>query len=212
MKKEGKFVVLEGIDGSGKTTLTHRLVKELDCLGIEHINLREPSDGAVGALIRKALRGEVEFTPQTMAQLFAADRLDNVHRNIEPALNEGKFVLCDRFVFSSLAYQSLDMSIIDIIGLNNHVINTIAPDLTVFIDVSPEVSFERMRKTRSNVELFEQIDILKAVRENYLLAFSALPQFPVTIVDGDKSADTVFNEVWKYISDEYPAKRQILKY
>lgn len=118
----GRFIVLEGLDGAGTTTQTERLASLLRSEGHDVVTTREPSDGPVGTMLRQALTGRLglpqgrgPLAQETLALLFAADRTDHLHARILPALEQGKVVLCDRYVLSSLAYQgaSLPMAWVD---------------------------------------------------------------------------------------------------
>src|SRR5579864_7294663 len=109
--KRGLFIVLEGLDGAGTTTQLVRLAERLRRAGERVVATAEPTDGPIGALIRQALRRRLvhrdgrALTDESLALLFAADRVDHVAGEIEPALARGQHVLCDRYVLSSLAYQ-----------------------------------------------------------------------------------------------------------
>ncbi|HYY53573.1 MAG TPA: dTMP kinase, partial [Myxococcales bacterium] len=109
---EGRFIALEGLDGSGTTTQAERIASVLRAQGRRVLLTREPSDGPIGTLIRLALTGRLglpqrsgPLTEEALALLFAADRVDHLAAVIEPALERGELVVCDRYVLSSLAYQ-----------------------------------------------------------------------------------------------------------
>ena len=114
--KQGRFIVFEGIDGAGTTTQARALVSWLGTRGIKAVYTGEPSEGPIGSMLRNALRGRVVpgtvpgvLDPRVIALLFAADRVDHVLYDIRPSLERGLWVICDRFVCSSLAYQGLDL-------------------------------------------------------------------------------------------------------
>ena len=147
----GRFIVLEGIDGSGTTTQAHALVRALEAGGARALYTREPSDGPIGRYIRSILRGEVAHSSgeRTIAALFAADRLDHWDREIDPALSAGTHVVCDRYVLSSLAYQGVMTDDEPwIAALNAH-----APpaDPTVLLELSPTEAAQR-RALRGEAE------------------------------------------------------------
>ncbi len=158
----GKFIVLEGIDGSGTTTQSELLVSALRQDGIKASRTREPSDGPVGLLIRQVLTGKIVLPRganesvemdsrsgwSTMALLFAADRMDHVGREIEPALARGEWVISDRYVGSSLAYQSLTApgEVVEALGWIANLNRFAAkPDLTVVLDVPADAAEARRR-------------------------------------------------------------------
>jgi dTMP kinase len=164
---EGHFVVIEGIDGSGTTTQCALLADRLSEKGLPAHTTREPSDGPIGVLIRQVLTGRV-VTPSphgarpptwtTMAALFAADRLDHLEAEIHPNLNDGVAVICDRYDYSSVAYQTVsggggeDISSW-VLELNRHARR---PDLTLVLDVDPVVAASR-RDSRSRCRPLSRI-------------------------------------------------------
>ncbi|MGZ6028562.1 MAG: dTMP kinase [Myxococcaceae bacterium] len=129
----GRVIVLEGIDGSGTTTQTARLVASLRAAGHVVLGTREPSEGPMGLLLRQALtRRLVGISDRVLALLFAADRLDHLASLVEPALAEGKVVVSDRYVLSSLAYQGMRLPLAWVEALNAA---ARPADLTLYLDV-----------------------------------------------------------------------------
>jgi dTMP kinase len=122
MKRKGSFICVEGLDGCGKTTQTKLLVESLKKKGYDAIYTAEPSCGEIGKFIKKyCLHGETRVSSIVEALLFAADRFEHVEKDVFPALNEGKLVVSDRYVYSSLAYQGaagLDLEWIE--KINEH--------------------------------------------------------------------------------------------
>jgi dTMP kinase len=173
----GAFIVIEGLDGSGKTTQARLLVQKLQN-SHNAVYTTEPSSGKVGSFIRdRCLYEEKRFDSAVEALLFAADRVEHVQNEVAPALNEGKLVVSDRYVYSSLAYQGSA-------GLNIDWINAInkpalKPDLAVFIDVAPEIVLKRLNRKKS---VMETLETQKKVREIYL-KFVANGQ--LVRIDGD---------------------------
>ncbi len=163
MQKRGAFIVIEGLDGSGKTTQAKLLVERLQ-KSHNAVYTTEPSFGKIGSFIRdRCLYEEKRLDSAVEALLFAADRVEHVQNEVVPALTEGKLVISDRYVYSSLAYQGSA-------GLNIDWINAInkpalKPDLAVFIDVSPEIVLERLNRKKSVMEILET---QKKVREVYV--------------------------------------------
>lgn len=143
-----RFLVLEGIDGSGTTTQAKRVGERLRARGHRVVDTREPSPGPIGTLTRSMLAagGALSVGPEALALLFAADRLEHLAREIEPALAEGALVLCDRYVVSSWVYQSLDCELAWV-----QTINRCArwPDLTFVFDLPAELALARVAARRA---------------------------------------------------------------
>ncbi|MDR1704697.1 MAG: dTMP kinase [Clostridiales bacterium] len=198
MRKKGKFIVFEGIDGSGKTTQSFSLVKRLRKEGIRCKGEREPSDGIIGLIARGAIRKKIEFRPESLAHLFAADRLEHVVNDIIPELENGTSVVCDRFIHSSLAFQGAFMPMETVLEYNSHTAELITPDLTLFIDVPPRVCADRKENERSGADLYENVGALTAARDNFNKAFVMLPR-NVRIIDGDANEQEVFARIWEEV-------------
>jgi dTMP kinase len=151
---QGRFIVLEGLDGSGTTSQADALATRLRAQGAVVLQTREPSDGAIGRQTRALLRADrtPPPDPHLVALLFAADRLAHVHDEIEPALARGEIVVCDRYVVSSWVYQSLACDPAWV-----RAINAFAPwpDLTVLLDVSVDVALARVRERAGVSEIYD---------------------------------------------------------
>jgi len=164
MKRKGVFICVEGLDGCGKTTQTKLLVERLEKKGYDAIYTAEPSRGEIGSFIKEyCLHGETRFSSIVEALLFAADRFEHVEKEVIPTLNEGKLVVSDRYVYSSLAYQGatgLDLEWIE--KINEHAIR---PHLAVFIDVEPETVIQRLKPKKS---VMENLGTQQKVREVYM--------------------------------------------
>jgi len=205
--KKGRFIVFEGIDGSGKSTQIKKISKRLKALGNNVYSTFEPTDGPIGILIRKMLSGKIATDQRTIASLFAADRTDHLvnHDNgIRHKVDQGDIVLCDRYYFSSYAYHSQYIDMKWVINANSLNADILRPDLTIFIDVDPDLCFKRIKSSRSNFEMYEKIDIMKKVRANYFQAFDVLKELEkIVIIDGnttmEKVEDKIFNAVQKII-------------
>jgi dTMP kinase len=194
---DGFFVVFEGIDGSGTTTQIGNYAAHLrEKRRPVHVT-REPSNGPVGTMIRLVLTQRIAL-PRThqaeaMALLFAADRLDHVASEIDPLLRDGYVVLSDRYDLSSLAYQSTTSaenaeSVSWIRELNRHARR---PDLTLVLDVSPEVAAARRRARGGAAELFDDAELQARLAEAYRRAEDFVPGDRVVHIDGDQDAATV---------------------
>lgn len=208
-KSKGRFIVFEGIDGSGKSTQIKKISKRLKALGNNVYSTFEPTDGPIGTLIRKMLSGKIATDQRTIASLFAADRTDHLvnHDNgIRHKVDKGDVVLCDRYYFSSYAYHAQYIDMKWVINANSLNADILRPDLTIFIDVDPDLCFKRIKSSRSNFEMYEKIDIMKKVRANYFKAFDALKELEkIVIIDGNTSMemveDKIFNAVKNIIKD-----------
>ena len=159
------FIAVEGLDGSGGTTQVRMLCDALDAHGT-----REPSDLPVGRLIRASLASR-DIGDGVLPYLFAADRKDHLEREIEPTLALGQHVVTDRYYHSSLAYQSLAAPLDFVMGLNA---GFRAPDVTVFLDLSPEECLERIAARSAHRDRFETLEQLKAISESYGVALALL--------------------------------------
>ena len=202
--ERGKFIALEGIDGSGKSTQIGRLVQRLRSRGINCRATREPTGRPVGVLIRQALTGQVSLDPRVIAALYAADRIDHLVNGEDGLLSlveGGVTVVTDRYYFSSYAYHSVDMDMDWVIGANAVSAGLLRPTLTVFLDVSAERAMERIRRGRDRVELFEREDRLRRTRALYFEAFERLKGTEnVAVVDGDGPEDQVAERVWAAVA------------
>jgi len=198
----GRFIVLEGIDGAGTTTQKGRIVDWLHDRGELAQGTHEPSDGPIGTLIRQILRGRLvanppgkkpeSVDPAAVALLFAADRLDHVHNEIAPLLDQGWHVVCDRYVVSSLAYQGLDTDLRFVRQINE---KAITPDLTVFLKVRPEVAMARIEASRAGRESFEKLAIQKKVATAYEELLAQYRGGRVVTIDGEQAVSSVTQAV-----------------
>jgi len=158
------FVAFEGIDGAGLTTHARLTERFLESKGLKVVLTKEPTDGLVGGLIRACLRGEWKADPMTLQLLFAADRSHHVNTVILPALKSGRAVVTDRYLFSSLAYGSLDLDYEWLKLVNSRFP---LPHVTFVLDIEPEVAIRRIREDRFAIELFEELEKLERVRAAY---------------------------------------------
>ncbi|MBR6380610.1 MAG: dTMP kinase [Lachnospiraceae bacterium] len=197
------FVALEGIDGSGKSTQLKLLGEYLEAKGVPVFLTREPTDAPIGKLLRQVLRGEVKSDYRAIAPLFAADRLHHITvgdgtdgESLLGKLSRGISVLTDRYYFSSYAYHSVDVPMDWVIECNREAADLLRPDLTVFIDVSPETAMARITAGRDSTELFETKERLSLVREKYLEAFARLSgEEKVLVVDGNRPPEEISAEI-----------------
>lgn len=206
--ERGKFIVLEGIDGAGKTTQIAPLAARLTGLGVRCRATREASDGPVGVLIRQALTGRTPLDPRVIAALYAADRIDHLVNETDGVLaqlDQGISVVCDRYYFSSYAYHGVDLDMDWVIGANAVSAGLLRPTLTVFLDVPVETALERIRRGRARSELFETEDRLRRTRELYFAAFERLRDVErVAVVDASGTPEETAQAVWAAVSPYFP--------
>ncbi len=192
MSKKGIFIVIEGLDGSGKTTQAKFLVKNLEKT-YKVLLTAEPSLGKIGTFIREdCLYEEIRLPTEAEALLFAADRIEHMNNEVKPALDDGKLVICDRYIYSSLAYQGSSGLSLDWIKTINA--RALQPDFSIFIDVSPEKVIERLKRRKS---VMETLETQQRVREFYL---KYVEKGELIRVDGDNAKDVVAKELYATVS------------
>jgi dTMP kinase len=208
---EGHFIVIEGIDGSGTTTQCSILAERLIERGLPAHTTREPSDGPVGALIRQILTGRVVVPGSygsrapnwaTMATLFASDRLDHLEAEVTPNLADGVTVICDRYDYSSVAYQSVSSEGGDDVVAWVRELNRRArrPDLTLVLDVDPKVAKER-RVTRSgSPELYEVDEMQVELAKFYAKIDELFPSDTIRHVDANVGIEGVATAIWSEVT------------
>lgn len=173
------FIVIEGLDGSGKTTQIELLRDALQARGEACYVTAEPTELPTGRFIREVLRGDRRVDARTLAALFAADRVEHLYHPEEGLLAKlaaGYHVIASRYYFSSLAYQSEFVDPGWIAALNSLARRTLPADLTIFLDLEPAVSMQRIRERKEETELFETEEKLRHVRESFREAFAVYGQ------------------------------------
>lgn len=201
------FLVIEGLDGSGKTEMARRLTQAFKLANNENIVRLtfEPHDpSCAGLFIRQVLTRRIETNPLTLALAFTANRLDHCERVIKPFLEEGrnKVLICDRYYLSSIVYQTNEeLSVEELINLNR---NALKPDLTLFLNASNKTCAERMKRRDEEKELFEKN--LAVVRNKYLEAIEFLKKQGENIVeiDANGSQDEVLNNIIVGLNNNSP--------
>ena len=205
MERKGKFITFEGCDGCGKSTQLKMLSDYLSKNNIPHIFTREPGGGKISEAIREILLNgkNSEMTDECEALLYAASRVQHLHDRVQPALDKGELVVCDRYVDSSFAYQAFARGLgVDFIGkINAYAIENYSPDLTIFIDLSPEEAFLRKHGADENDRL-EQAGIAfhNKVYEGYREL--AKTQERIVTVSGRQTPDEVFSDVLKALKEK----------
>ena len=194
MGKRGVFICIEGLDASGKTTHARRLVRDLRRKGFDAIYTTEPSPGVIGEFIRTYILQRKKRVPSVVeALLFAVDRVDHVETEIKPALQRGKIVVCDRYMYSSLAYQGtagLDLNWIR--EINKY---ALTPDLAIYMDVPPEVVVKRIKRKKS---VMERLGIQRKVQEIYM---KLVEDGLLVRVDGNRPKDEVSKGILAVVLD-----------
>ena len=199
---KGRLIAIEGLDGCGKSTHARLLAAWLRSRGYKVVTTDEPTDGPIGKLIRHSLRGELKLSFVAEALLFAADRAQHVAEVISPALKAGKIVITERYVCSSLAYQSARGLPVGWIEAINR--RAVGPDLTILIDVPVEVGVARVRRSRK-LDTFESDMCLQhRVRENYL---RLAKQKNLKVVDGARPIDEVQAEIRRLVAAALETRR-----
>lgn len=199
----GKFIVFEGIDGSGKSTQMKMLAEKLEKMGIKCRRTLEPTFGLVGGVLHDILSGKIKADPKVTAALFVADRLDHILNEKDgllKSLKQGETVICDRYYFSSYAYQSVEVPGDWVVDANRLCADTLKPDCTIFIDISPQTAMDRIVKNRDRVELYETEERLTQVRTAYFDAFRKMKDSEcVKIIDGERTADEIAEDIQRYV-------------
>ncbi len=181
------FIVVEGLDGCGKTTQGKAINNWLIQEGRETLLTGEPSNNQIGLFLREVLMGVQKTDPKTLALLFTADRYWHLEKEVKPALNEGKIVVMERYVNSTIAYQAAQ-------GVERKWIRevnrfAIKPDLTLFLDMKPEIAAQRA----DSGEIFENREFQEKVYVEYMKLKDMI------IVEADKTREQVFHEIKEVI-------------
>lgn len=198
---KNQFIVFEGIDGSGTSTQLKQLENYFSTHEIPALFTAEPTSNPIGLLIRRYLKGELQAENSTLASLFTADRMEHLHGKggIIEALKAGKWVICDRFHFSTLAYQSLTVPMEQLYRQNK---DFLLPDHLFFIDTPFETADQRITHRNQPREIYEKPSLQKQIRENYFEAFEFFknPKMQINLLDGEKEIEFLHQEILQILS------------
>jgi len=193
MKNAGRFILLEGIDGVGKTTLCQALASRLAARGESVVLHREPTTGKHGQVIRAFLRGEIQLSPLEQWEVFQADRRESVSQVILPSLADGKTLLQDRYFYSTAAYQGgKGKSVGEILEASQEFPK---PDWLFFLQLSPEAALQRRKGRGGEAEYFDDLEEQRNILKRYL---DCLP--PSTIfLEASQEPETLLDTVLNYL-------------
>lgn len=201
MVEKGKLIVFEGLDGAGTTTQMHLLKEKLEKRNKKAFITHEPTDNPIGRVVRDALQKKFETTPRALALLYASDRDDHLYNKsygIMKHLEEGEIVISDRYFYSSIAYQGVELDYDFISQINSPFPHA---DYIIFVDTPVDDCMARIEKRGEEKELFEKEEYLTLVRKNYLSQFSSLPDgVKLITIDGRKKIEEITLEIEKELS------------
>lgn len=197
--EKGQFIVFEGIDGAGKTTQVRLLADALENMGKRVYITAEPTSMPTGRDLRRVLSGEVKKSDSEIAAMFALDRmahnLDPID-GIEKMISDGYVIICDRYYYSSLAYQGSCIDYDWVKSLNVNCPDIRRPDLCIFLDLAPEESMRRIGRGRDSTEIYENIDTLSRVRASFMRVFDDLASSDdIEIIDASGTVEDVSAKV-----------------
>lgn len=202
------FITLEGPEGSGKTSAIKIVKEQLEKEGYQIVMTREPGGTPISEQIRNVIldKNNTSMDYRTEALLYAASRRQHLVEKVLPALNNGYIVICDRFVDSSLAYQghARKIGIDEIYDINTFAIDTHWPDITILLDIEPEIGLQRIMKNRQdevNRLDLEGLNFHNLVHEGYQIIKEKYAS-RITLVDGNQTPEVVFDSVYKLIKDK----------
>ena len=195
----GKFIVFEGLDGSGKSTQAKRLYKYFISNGKNCLLTYEPTGSELGCLARAVTKGELVLEDESLALLFAADRYEHFTKKISPVLVDGGVVVCDRYYYSNIAYQGLNEQAIGRILEYNQQVMKRPPDIVFFLDTEPQVCLERLKSTRKDISIYENQHQLEALYKRYRTLFDRLGENVVTIETSGKSEENIATSILRHM-------------
>lgn len=208
-KEKGRLIVIEGIDGAGKTTQANQIYKELSKNNKVFLT-KNPTDGEIGLLVRRVLSGEIKIPPIALQFLFSADRqvqqLDIINR-----LKNGEIVLMDRYFWSSIVYGITDISgynfdesgdlLLVTQGILSMYHQFLIPDLSIFLEVPINIVLDRINKKNKKKEIYENEEKLNKIHKGYKWLIDKFKD-EFTIIDGTKSEKEITKEIVKIINEK----------
>ncbi|MFB0847419.1 dTMP kinase [Paenibacillus oleatilyticus] len=206
--KRGFFITVEGGEGAGKTSAIDAILEQVKARGHDVLSTREPGGIPIAEQIRSVVldRNNTAMDPRTEALLYAAARRQHLAEKVIPALEAGKVVVCDRFIDSSLAYQGYarELGMDEVFAINRFAIGDWMPDLTVFMDVRPEIGLARIRADQGrevNRLDLESMTFHNKVREGYLQVLRLFPE-RVVRVDAERELDKVLEDIGQMLNQK----------
>ena len=199
MKEKGYFISFEGIDGSGKSTQIQKLARFLETLGFDVLITREPGGSVGGEEIRNLLlQGNVDrWSAETEILLFTAARRDHLERIILPAMEDNKIVICDRFTDSTRMYQGMrGPNLRNLVDMLNEKIINCDPDLTILIDIDPQISLKRAKSRETVEERFEDFGVeMQLNMRNGFIELAKEFSNRIEVVNGQQSVDDLSKDI-----------------
>lgn len=192
------FIVIEGIDGSGKTTLSECITSSLNQKGNKAVRYSEPTNYETGIFIRKFLAEEIHLSKREQIEAFIRDREFSVTKNILPSLSSGSIVILDRYYFSTAAYQASKEYTPEFILRLNTDKNFPKPDLVFYLDLIPELALERLTGRGKKKEIFETLQSLENIYHN----FKKILPSDVLILDAKLNINDLLDVCLKYIFEK----------
>jgi len=175
---KNRFIVVEGLDGSGKSTQIKMLKEYLESKGEKVFMTAEPSEGRIGKTLREMLSEDIPTDMYFQAGMFLADRIDhctNPENGIKKMLEEGYTVISDRYYYSTFAYQGTKSDMDYIMKINLDCPAILRPDVCIFLDLNPEICKGRIDTNRGKTEMYEKnIEVMKSIRKNFLDVLNSL--------------------------------------
>ena len=204
-QERGRLIVFEGIDGAGKTTQIELLEARLRAAGRQVYRTAEPTESVTGGLLRDALSGEHRRSVCELAALFTLDRIfHNVNptNGIEKMLGQGIDVICDRYYYSSMAYQGSETDADWVRDMNLNCPEIRRPDVCFFLDLTPEQSMERIRRGRVTYEIYETTERLTRVRDQFHRVLDSLrDRDRICVVDANRSVQEIHEEIYSLLEE-----------
>ncbi len=199
-----KFIVFEGIDGSGKSTQIRALAERLRAEGRRVYVTAEPTESVSGGMLRDALSGITKRSACELASLFVLDRINH---NVNPVTGITKLldadfdVICDRYYYSTLAYQGSETDFEWVRKMNVDCPEIRRPDVCIFLDIDPDVSMSRINKSdRGFTEIYERAEKLREVREKYFYAFERLTD-NIKVIDAARDVKTIAEDIFRAVKE-----------